>query len=99
MSSTEGVISDSGSTSIRQTLQTSDQYKCNAQSHDQCCKVMFMVGLCGQFHLQEVGCKGICKITSNLNLKEVHMHICLCSPNLYWSNMKTKSILRILAFF
>src|SRR3954453_23217214 len=81
------------------TWKTSAQHKYNAHSYDQCCKVMFMVAMCGQFHLKEVHCKGICKFTPNLNLKRIHMHICFCSPNLNRSNMKTKSIFRILAFF
>src|ERR1041385_6753928 len=66
--------------------------KYDAHTHDQCCKVMFMVALCCQFHLKDVHCKVICKITPNLNFKRVHMDICHCSPNLIWSNMKTKSI-------
>ena len=83
----------------RANNQTRNKYTCNAQTHDQCCNVMFMVAMCWQFHLKEVDCKVICKFTSNLNSNELHMQICLCSPNLNWSNMKTKSIFRILAFF
>src|SRR4051812_44609963 len=70
----------------------------NAQSHDQDCNVMFLVAMCWQLHLKELHCKVICKFTPNLNSKECHMHICLCSPNLNWSNMKTMSIFRFLAF-
>src|ERR1041385_5359753 len=64
-----------------------DQYKYNAQSHDQGCNVMFMVAMCSQFLLREVGCKVICKFTPNLNSKECHMHVCYCSPILKWSNI------------
>ena len=73
--------------------------KYNAQSHEQDCNVLFMVAMCWAFHLKEVHCKGICKTSPNLNSKRIHMHICHCSPNLNWSNMKTKCIFRILAFF
>src|SRR4051812_2917300 len=41
----KGVSSGSGSTSIEQTWQTRDKYKCNAQTHDQDCSVMFMVAM------------------------------------------------------
>src|SRR3954463_13035654 len=37
VSSTKGVASGSGSTSIEQTKQSRDKYKCNAQTHNQDC--------------------------------------------------------------
>src|SRR3954471_23254743 len=58
--------------------------KYNAQTHVQLYNVMFMVALCGKFHLKEVGCKGICKFTPNLNLKRLKICICHCSPILKW---------------
>src|SRR3954462_620843 len=40
----------------RANNQTRNKYTCNAQAHDQYCNVMFMVALCGQFHLKGVYC-------------------------------------------
>src|SRR4051812_31783955 len=90
-----GVVSDSAPLLSSKHCKQAIKRMYNAHTHDQCCNVVFMVAMCGLFHLKEVCCKRIFKFTPNLNLKEVHMHICLCSPNLNWSNMKKKSIFRI----
>src|ERR1041385_1333121 len=73
--------------------------KYNAQTHVQLYNVMFMVCIVWTIPFKKVGCKDICKFTPNLNLKRMQICICHCSPILKWSNIETKCIFLILAFF
>ena len=57
VSSTKGVASDSIYTSIRaNNTNKVINIRYNAQAHDQLYNVMFMLALCGQFHLKGVYC-------------------------------------------